>query len=104
MNLLNFKSMKQLKKLKLNNMAQGILNDQEMSILKGGDFNTCMCGCGYANSGGASNSENKAENDAHDYGQSYGTPYIANGTATGAPCNPAGDNPCWSNVVNCLLP
>ncbi|MDR1743651.1 MAG: TIGR04149 family rSAM-modified RiPP, partial [Dysgonamonadaceae bacterium] len=57
--------MKRLKKLKLNNLEQGFLNDREMNILRGGGTpGNCNCCCGYENNGGSSSSANSSANNA----------------------------------------
>jgi natural product precursor len=62
--------MKKLKKLKLNSLAQGVLNEQEMNVLRGGA--SCSCCCGYANYGGSSTSSNSSANSSSGYTSSYG--------------------------------
>lgn len=52
--------MKVLKKISLYNLEKGILANQGMRCLKGG--NSCTCGCHYANSGGSSTGSNDAAN------------------------------------------
>lgn len=60
------------KKLKLNNFAQSILNEQEMNVLRGGGTGTCNCGCGYENHGGATSADNSSDNNSKGYTISYG--------------------------------
>lgn len=63
--------MKKLKRLKLNNFAHDILNEQEMNILRGG-AGSCPCGCGYENHGGSTQAVSNPVNTSYGYTESYG--------------------------------
>lgn len=80
---LNFTIMKQIGKLKLNQLSKAELNEREMNFIKGG---SCSCGCHYAGSGGSSSCENSQANLDYSY-TSYGggktcSPCSSNGTVS----------------------
>lgn len=57
-----------MKKIKLNQLADEKLVEQEMNLVCGGTeaFNDlCQCSCRYADSGGSSLNSNGAANSAH---------------------------------------
>jgi natural product precursor len=76
--------MKQIGKLKLNQLSKAELNEREMNLIKGG---ACGCGCLYANSGGSSTSSNDSAN--------YQSGYTSPGSNYGSSCSP-----CSSNSAN----
>ena len=63
--------MKNLGKLKLNQLSKAEIEKREMNALKGGDP-TCGCGCHYSGSGGSSEYDNQNANAANGQGSSGG--------------------------------
>lgn len=66
--------MRNLGKLKLNQLGKTELLRQEMNSLKGGDpcngivvTPSCGCGCAYCNGGGSSTSSNGSANHSYGY-------------------------------------
>jgi len=57
--------MKNLKRLKLNQIGKAELEKREMNFLLGG--NCCNCGCAYAGNGGSSTSDNLYANSDNGY-------------------------------------
>lgn len=50
--------MKKIEKLKLNQLSHSELEKREMNFLLGGSDSSCICGCVYADEGGASKADN----------------------------------------------
>lgn len=55
----------EIKKIKLNKLADNSLAQREMKGIKGGAC--CSCGCFYANQGGSSTQDNGVANAKHCY-------------------------------------
>jgi natural product precursor len=65
--------MKQIERLKLNQLSKEELQKRELKQLKGG--NECVCCCGYAGEpGGYSTGDNALANYQSGYTESYGDP------------------------------
>jgi len=63
--------MKQIERLKLNQLSKDELKKRELNYLKGGNA-CCECCCGYVAENGISTAENGATNLNAGYTQSYG--------------------------------
>lgn len=72
-----FKSMKTLRKIKLNQLCEAELEKKSMNEIWGGSPESCTCGCHYANSNGSSTATNGGTNwstgkDSYGGGEVYG--------------------------------
>ena len=71
--MINFKNMKKIEKLKLNQLSKDELKKRELNQIKGGSDECCKCCCGYVFEGGSSTMENYSANFAAGHKESYGT-------------------------------
>ena len=93
--------MKQLRKLKLNQLSKKELNKNELSILLGGK--SCTCPCAYANSGGSSTGDNNTANAAGGINPSYVDCGGGETNSIGSACGywVVNDNYYCENPANC---
>lgn len=73
--------MKKLRKLKLNQLSETMLNEQEMKVLVGGTGSACNCTCWAENQGGSKSPANDSANTAS--GNTISGPGVNPGGCTG---------------------